>query len=309
MAITNSLVGKTQQKQGMTDFLTKDAVKEQINKVVGAKNSQSFITAIVSAVQVNPKLKECSNTSILSSALVGESLKLSPSPQLGQYYIVPYDTKNGKEARFQMGYRGYVQLAIRSGQYKKLNVVAIKEGELVRFNPLTEEIEVNLIEDVEERENAETSGYYAMFEYLNGFRKEIYWSKRKMMLFADTYVPAFSLKETKGKYPKVSYQDYLDGKYDKKDEWLYSSNWYQDFDEMGIKTMLIQLIKKWGVMSADMQTALVNDIGAVADGNPQYVDNYVDNVEEPQEQPQEVVADVEVEEVKTNEAENVLFSK
>lgn len=309
MAITNSLVGKTQQKQGMTDFLTKDAVKEQINKVVGAKNSQSFITAIVSAVQVNPKLKECSNTSILSSALVGESLKLSPSPQLGQYYIVPYDTKNGKEARFQMGYRGYVQLAIRSGQYKKLNVVAIKEGELVRFNPLTEEIEVNLIEDAEERENAETIGYYAMFEYLNGFRKEIYWSKRKMMLFADTYVSAFSLKATKGKNPKVSYQDYLDGKYDKKDEWLYSSNWYQDFDGMGIKTMLIQLIKKWGVMSADMQTALANDIGAVADGNPQYVDNYVDNVEEPQEQPQEVVADVEVEEVKTNEAENVLFSK
>lgn len=307
--VANSLVGKKQQKQGMTAFLTQDAVKEQINKVVGAKDSQSFITAIVSAVQVNPKLKECSNTSILSSALVGESLKLSPSPQLGQYYIVPYDTKNGKEARFQMGYRGYVQLAIRSGQYKKLNVVAIKEGELVHFNPLTEEIEVNLIEDVEERENAETIGYYAMFEYLNGFRKEIYWSKRKMMLFADTYVPAFSLKATKGKNPKVSYQDYLDGKYDKKDEWLYSSNWYQNFDEMGVKTMLIQLIKKWGVMSADMQTALANDIGAVADGNQQYVDNYVDNVEEPQEQPQEVVADVEVEEVKTNEAENVLFSK
>ena len=307
--IQNSLVGKKQQKQGMTEFLTKDAVKEQINNVVGAKDSQSFITAIVSAVQVNPKLKECSNTSILSSALVGESLKLSPSPQLGQYYIVPYDTKNGKEARFQMGYRGYVQLAIRSGQYKKLNVVAIKDGELVHFNPLTEEIEVNLIEDVEERENAETIGYYAMFEYLNGFRKEIYWSKRKMMLFADTYVPAFSLKATKGKNQKVSYQDYLDGKYDKKDEWLYSSNWYQDFDGMGIKTMLIQLIKKWGVMSADMQTALANDIGAVADGNQQYVDNYVDNVEEPQEQPQEVVEIVEAEEVKTNEAQNVLFSK
>lgn len=303
--VANSLVGKKQQKQGMTAFLTQDAVKEQINKVVGAKDSQSFITAIVSAVQVNPKLKECSNTSILSSALVGESLKLSPSPQLGQYYIVPYDTKNGKEARFQMGYRGYVQLAIRSGQYKKLNVVAIKEGELVHFNPLTEEIEVNLIEDVEERENAETIGYYAMFEYLNGFRKEIYWSKRKMMLFADTYVPAFSLKATKGKNPKVSYQDYLDGKYDKKDEWLYSSHWYQNFDEMGVKTMLIQLIKKWGIMSADMQTALANDISAVADGNPQYVDN----VEEPQEQPQEVVVDVEVEEVKKNEAENVLFSK
>ena len=120
MAVANSLTKTTQKKNtGLTAYLTQDAVKEQINKVVGEKDSQSFITAIVSAVQVNPKLQECSKNSILSSALVGESLKLSPSPQLGQYYIVPYDTKNGKEARFQMGYKGYVQLAIRSGQYKK----------------------------------------------------------------------------------------------------------------------------------------------------------------------------------------------
>lgn len=294
MAVSNSLTKSNQKRNtGLTAYLTQDAVKEQINKVIGGKDGQRFITAIVSAVQVNPKLQECTNSSILSSALVGESLKLSPSPQLGQYYIVPYDTKNGKEARFQLGYRGYIQLAIRSGQYKKLNVVAIKEGELVHFNPLTEEIEVNLIEDVEERENAETIGYYAMFEYLNGFRKEMYWSKRKMMLYADTYVPAFSLKATSGRYPKVSYQDYLEGKYDKKDEWLYSSNWYQDFDSMGFKTMLIQLIKKWGIMSADMQTALANDVGAIADDTPQYVDNVEEYVEEKvEEKPQDIVADV-----------------
>lgn len=103
MAVANSLTKKTQTKQGMTDYLSQDAVKEHIIKAVGAKDSQSFITSIISAVQANPKLQECTKNSILVSALVGESLKLSPSPQLGQYYIVPYDTKNGKEARFQLG--------------------------------------------------------------------------------------------------------------------------------------------------------------------------------------------------------------
>ena len=83
--------------------------------------------------------------------------------------MVPFrnNKKGCKEAQFQLGYKGYIQLAIRSGQYKKLNVLAIKDGELVRFDPLNEEIEVNLIDDEEVREKAKTIGYYAMFEYTN----------------------------------------------------------------------------------------------------------------------------------------------
>lgn len=134
MAVNNSLVAKSkaQQNLGITEYLTKDAIKNQINKVVGGKNGQRFISAIVSAYNTNPTLQECTNQSILSAALLGESLQLSPSPQLGHYYMVPFNnTKTGvKEAQFQMGYKGYIQLAIRSGQYKRLNVVAIKEGEL-----------------------------------------------------------------------------------------------------------------------------------------------------------------------------------
>lgn len=282
--VANSLTKSTKKNTGLTAYLTQDAVKEQINKVVG-KDSQRFISAIISATQTNPSLKECSNSSILSSALLGESLKLSPSPQLGHYYLVPYNGKNGKEAQFTIGYKGYIQLAIRSGMYKKLNVIAIKDGELVHFDALTEEIEVNLIEDEEERENAETIGYYAMFEYTNGFRKAIYWSKQKMEKHAEKYSAGYRAK--KG-----------------------YTFWEKDFDGMAYKTMLRQLISKWGIMSIEMQKAVSNDMAVIAeDGTPQYVDNYVDNVEEPQEQPQEVVADVEVEEVKTNEAENVLFSK
>lgn len=145
MAVANSLA-KTQ-KTGMAAYLTQDAVKKQINSVVGGKNGTRFISSIVSAVQTTPKLQECSNQSILSAALLGEALNLSPSPQLGQFYMVPFNNKGVKEAQFQLGYKGYVQLAVRSGYYKRLNVLAIKEGELVHYDPLNEEIEVNLIED------------------------------------------------------------------------------------------------------------------------------------------------------------------
>lgn len=249
MAVGNSLANR-QQKTGLTAYLTNDAVKNQINNVVGGKNGDRFIASIVSAVQVNSDLQECTNPSILSAALLGESLKLSPSPQLGQYYMVPFrnNKKGCKEAQFQLGYKGYIQLAIRSGQYKKLNVLAIKDGELVRFDPLNEEIEVNLIDDEEVREEAKTIGYYAMFEYTNGFRKAMYWSKKKM--------EAHALKYSKGYAAKKGY-----------------AFWEKDSDGMAYKTMLRQLISKWGIMSIDMQNAMESDMAVIhEDGTKDYVD-------------------------------------
>ena len=161
--------------------------------MVGGKNGTRFISSIVSAAQATPALQECTNPSILSAALLGEALNLSPSPQLGQFYMVPFDNrkKGCKEAQFQLGYKGYIQLAERSGYYKKLNVLAIKEGELIRYDPLDEEIEVELIDDDVIREETPAMGYYAMFEYENGFRKTMYWSKKKMMAHAEKYSPAF----------------------------------------------------------------------------------------------------------------------
>ena len=143
MAVGNSLA-RSQKKVGMAVYLTQDAVKQQINSIVGGKNGARFISSIVSAVQTTPALQECSNQSILSAALLGQALNLSPSPQLGQFYMVPYENrKTGcKEAQFQLGYKGYIQLAVRSGYYKKLNVMAIKEGELIRYDPMEETIEV-----------------------------------------------------------------------------------------------------------------------------------------------------------------------
>ena len=237
MAVNNSLVAK---KQNFGTYLTGDAVKNRINQIVGGKDGQRFITALTSAVTTNPALAECDQTTILSGALLGESLKLSPSPQLGQYYLVPFnDNKRGcKVAQFQLGYKGMIQLAIRSGQYKKLNVLAIKEGELIGYNPLEEEIEVNLIDDEEKREKATTIGYYAMFEYLNGFRKTMYWSKAKMEAHAVQYSQGYKAK--KG-----------------------YTFWEKDFDGMAFKTMLRQLISKWGIMSIEMQDAYTQDMGVI----------------------------------------------
>lgn len=284
MAVNNSLVAKSkaQQNLGITEYLTKDAIKNQINKVVGGKNGQRFISAIVSAYNTNPTLQECTNQSILSAALLGESLQLSPSPQLGHYYMVPFNnTKAGtKEAQFQMGYKGYIQLAIRSGQYKRLNVVAIKDGELEYFDPLNEDIKVNLmVDDWDKREEAETIGYYAMFELVNGFRKTMYWSKAQMLAHADKYSQAFykdagKVKTKYGEKQRVSFADYEAGNYDPRDSWMYSSFWYKNFDGMAYKTMLRQLISKWGVMSIELQKAFEGDMATLdAEGHPTYVEN------------------------------------
>lgn len=235
-------------------FINQGAIQNRIIKTIGSERGQRFITAIVSAVNNNSSLAECTNDSIYSGALLGESLNLSPSPQLGHYYLVPFkDKEKGKVAQFQLGYKGYLQLAIRSGYYKKINVLDIKEGELIKYNPLDEEIEVNLIEDEEKREKAKTIGYYAMFEYINGFKKTLYWSRNKMIEHAKKYSQGYRADLSKG----TSY-----------------TFWSKDFDGMAFKTMLRQLISKWGIMSIEMQNAVEKDMAVInEDGTPDYVDN------------------------------------
>lgn len=269
MAVQNSLA-RQDQSMKLSVYLQNDVVKKQINQVVGGKNGTRFISSIVSAVQSTPALQECTSPSIVNAALLGEALNLSPSPQLGQFYMVPFDNKKKgcKEAQFQLGYKGYIQLAIRSGYYKKLNVLAIKEGELVRYDPLDEEVEVNLIDDDILREEAPTMGYFAMFEYENGFRKTLYWSKKKMLAHAEKYSFAF-YKNGGAKSLELLEQ----GKIPEKDMWKYSSFWFKDFDGMALKTMLRQLISKWGIMSIDLQNAIDKDMAVIhEDGKTEYVD-------------------------------------
>lgn len=269
MAVSNSLTTKANQKMGMTAYLTQDAVKDQINKVLGGKNGTRFITSIVSAVNNNEQLQQCTNQSILSAALLGESLNLSPSPMLGYYYMVPFNDKNkGKVAQFQIGYKGLIQLAIRSGQYKKINVMSIKKGELEYFDPLNEEIKVKLmVDNWDAREKAETIGYYAMFELVNGFKKAIYWSKDQM--------EAHALQYSQGYRAKKGY-----------------TFWEKDFDAMAHKTLLRQLLSKWGIMSTELQAAVEADEAVInEDGSKTYVETEeVIDVQEPTPAPAEEAA-------------------
>lgn len=286
MAVQNSLTQKKQQPK-FSVAIQSEGYKKLINNTLGdPKRSAKFITAITSAVSNNPALQECDASTILSAGLLGEGLNLSPSPQLGQYYLVPFnDTKNKRKvAQFQLGYKGYIQLAIRSGQYKKLNVLAIKEGELIRYNPLDEEIEVQLIEDEEAREAAPTVGYYAMFEYTNGFKKTMYWSKKKM--------EAHALKYSKGYAAKKGY-----------------TFWEKDFDAMAYKTMLRQLISKWGIMSIEMQSAIDADMAVIhEDDSKDYVD-FNESSDDVLEVEAEVVEPEPVQEAAASDVQQALFGE
>ena len=225
------------QKMTFSMAISSTGYQKLINNTIrDPKKAERFIASITSAVAINPALQECDPATILSGALLGESLGLSPSPQLGQFYLVPFNnTKRGvKEAQFQLGYKGYVQLALRSGYYRNLNVFSIKDGELKKWNPITEELQIELIEDDDIREQTATIGYVATFTYTNGFTKTIYWSRQKMENHA--------LRYSKGYAAKKGY-----------------TFWEKDFDGMAYKTMLRQLISKWGIMSIDLQTAFEQD--------------------------------------------------
>ena len=241
------------QKVKFSTALSTPAYQNLIRNTLGDPDTaKRFIAAISSAVATTPALQECDNGSIVSGALLGESLKLSHSPQIGHYYLVPFKNKREgtSKAQFILGYKGYLQLAIRSGYYKHLNVLEIKEGELNSFDPLSEDISVTLIDDFDRRESTPTIGYFAFFEYTNGFRKAIYWSKEKMLSHASKYSKAFSRK---------AYEDIQAGKVSDRDMAKYSSFWYKDFDAMAKKTMLRQLISKWGIMSIELQNAFTHD--------------------------------------------------
>lgn len=288
---------------------TKDYQQLIHNTLKDPKRATNFIANISAVVANNPALQDCEAATILSAGFLAESLNLSMSPQLGYCYLVPYETavkdrdgktvwlfddrgnhltdRNGKwlkqtvkKAQFQMGYRGYIQLAIRSGMYRKLSVLDIKEGELRHFDILNEDIEVDLIEDELQRENTPTAGYYAMFEYHSGFRKAIYWSKRKMMAHADKYSPAFSA---------AAYEKYMNGEIPENEMWRYSSFWYRNFDDMAKKTMLRQLISKWGIMSVEMEDVMAKDMSAIeSDGSYSYIETDPDNRPLPQNEPKEL---------------------
>lgn len=243
-------MNQLQNKPKFSLAIQSDGYKKLINNTLGdPKRASKFIAAISSAVATNASLQQCDAGSILSGALLGEALNLSPSPQLGQYYLVPFKDK----AQFQLGYKGYIQLAIRSGQYKDIDVIEVREGEYKGRDKITGKHQFEFIEDEVEREEKPIIGYMAYFEHLNGFYKNLYWSKEKMQKHALEYSQAYASDVKKG----TTY-----------------SFWSKDFNGMAFKTMLRQLISKWGVMSIEIQEAMTKDMTVVKeDGSYDYVDN------------------------------------
>lgn len=268
-----------QKRQPFSVALSTESYQRLItNTLTDPDRRNRFIANITSAVSVNKALQECTNQSIVAGALLGESLGLVPSPQLGQFYLVPFKnkvTKNGEivylkdekgefiknergykipatvsEAVFVLGYKGYIQLAIRSGYYKRINVVDVKDGEFGGFNPFTEDLICNWITDPITRAKAKTIGYAARFEYLNGFSKTLFWTKEQMIEHADRFSPAFNARD---------YIKFQNNEIPSNELWKYSSFWYKEFDAMAKKTMLRQLISHWGAMNTDMQIVTATD--------------------------------------------------
>ena len=280
MGNANSLVVGQRQKQKFSVAVQTEGYQKLINNTLGdPERAKRFVAAITSAVAVNPALQECDAGSILAGALLGESLNLSPSPQLGQYYLVPFKNKvkdeNGKvvykkdedgkilkdekghwiaetesKATFVLGFRGMIQMAIRSGQYLDIDAMEIHEGEYLGKDKQTGKPRFEFVEDDDVRESLPVIGYMAYFEYLNGFKKVIYWSKPKMLKHANKYSAAFNAED---------YEKLMNNEIPQNEMWKYSSYWYQDFDGMAKKTMLRQLISKWGILSVEMQKAVLAD--------------------------------------------------
>ena len=273
-------------KVSFTNFMTSNLMKQKVNEILGdEKKAARFTSSIVSAVNNNPQLRECDNMSILSGALLGDSLNLSPSPQLGRFYLLPFkDKERGMVAQFILGYKGYLELALRSGQYKNINVIEIREGEYLGRNKETGNPTFEFIEDDDLRETKDIIGYMASFTLENGFTKTLYWSKKKMEEHALQYSSGYRA--------------------DKKNKTQYTF-WSKDFTGQAFKTMLRQLISKWGLMSIDMQQAFEKDMGTInEDGSVTYVDNvddldftptvsYVEKEEESQEPQTKSLNDVE----------------
>lgn len=265
MAVNNSLAETSNRNKGcktLSQYLALPDVGSMIiSSLSTEKEKQKFVANITSLASVRPELQKCDYPSVISGGLLATSLDLPMSPSLGFCSLVPFeDRKNNRTvATFILQYKGYIQLAIRSGYYSDIDVREVREGEYLGRDPMSGKPRFKFIEDDDEAEKLPVIGYMAYFEYLNGFKKVLYWSKEKMVRHADRYSPAFSLNATGGKYPKVSFADYEAGNYPPEDAWKYSSFWYKDFQAMAFKTMIRQLISKWGVMSVDMQKAYDTD--------------------------------------------------
>ena len=297
--------GQGQQQTGVSvavqvkQMVSSDAVKKKFTEVLGQKAPQ-FLASITNVVAGSAQLKKCSANSIMSAAFVAATYDLPIDSNLGFSAIVPYNEsvynqQTGQydkipRAQFQMMYKGFIQLAIRSGYYEKMNYAVVYEDELKKYNPITGEIEfVTDFSKCTQRDAGDESkvvGYYAWFRLKTGFSQELFMSKAAVDNHAKKYSQAYRYDINKNKK---------------------SSKWTTDFEAMALKTVIKLLLSKWGILSVDMQRAIQDDQKVYdEDGNGGYGDNQPDVVEaqdafemqESQEEPEsDQIGGLELEEV------------
>lgn len=232
--------------QTITDART----QEYLNQVLAAKKN-SFVNNLTALVSNSAKLQRCDPQTLLFAGLKATALDLPLDPNLGFAYVIPYENRNeGKvQAQFQLGYRGFIQLAIRSGQFKTINVTEVKEGELVTFDLLTGETR---FEAKPGREQLPTIGYAAFFRLNNGFEKTLYMTREEVEAHAKKYSQTYG-----------SNKDYIQR----------TSKWTTDFDAMAKKTVLKLLLSRFAPLSVEMQQAVTSDQGVLdKEGRVSYPD-------------------------------------
>lgn len=266
------MANEIQRQVSVKNLLSTEAYKKRFKEVLKDK-ANTFMASVVNVSNL-PSLKDAEPNSILKSAMVAATLDLPIDPNLGFSYLVPFTNKGVKEAQFQIGYKGFIQLAMRTGQYKTINAIEIYEGEIKSVNRLTGEIEFNENEDEIDKEIV--VGYIAYFKLLNGFEKTLYMSKEDMEKYAKRYSQTYK-----------SNKDYV----------VKSSLWTTDFDSMAVKTVLKRLLSKYGILSIEMQKALETDQAVIKDDNSvEYVDRQVE--EEIEENANKKTIDILAEEEK-----------
>lgn len=221
----------------IAQYVKQVAVNVRLDELLG-KRAPQFVTSLVAAANANKALNDCSPETVVSAALIAASMDLPINQNLGFAYLIPYTLDKGKktertECQFQMGYKGFIQLAQRSGFYKTINASEVKEGEIANFDRLTGEIEFKWIDNQSEREKANTSGFVAYFRLLNGFEKSLYMTVEELESHAKKYSKNFA---------------------------RYGSGlWSDDFDSMAKKTVLKLLISKFGPLNTQLQKAIAED--------------------------------------------------
>jgi len=262
-------MGQIVKKETMSKFLEKPNTQNYLQSVLGSKKER-FVTNLASIASQDKALSECTNTSVMSGAIVATTLNLSLNKAFGYAYLIPFKVneynKQTRErehirtdAQFQIGYKGYVQLAMRTGEYRKLNAIPIYENQFISWNEMEEVLTMKAVDGV-----GNVVGYVSFFELLNGFKKTMYWTYDKMLKHANEYSSAFDAHQ---------YKLLQEGKIPKKDMWKYSSFWYKSFNDMALKTMYRVMLSKFGPLSEEMQKAYEYDQSVVVDNKPVYIDN------------------------------------